>query len=107
MDTSIRSIYPKATSDVDVRLAELEERERAVAAREQLIRALEQRLEDSRRTLEQRLEQVKDRRAFMPVHFTAVQFRVPTVDEGYFDAGSHIDEDACWSRQLGRRSLAA
>jgi hypothetical protein len=107
MDTRIRSIYPRATSDVDIRLAELEERERAVAAREQLIHALERRLEDSRRRLEERLEQVKDRRAFMPVHFTAVQFRVPSVDEGYFDAGSQIDEDAWWSRQLGKRSLAA
>jgi len=31
-----------------------------------------------------------------------VQFHVPSIDEGYFDAGSNLDEDAWWSRQLGR-----
>jgi hypothetical protein len=106
---SIRSLSATAPSDLDARAAELEERERAVAAREQLIQALERRLEDSRRRLEERLQQVKDRNAFLPVQFTAVQFRVPAVDEGYFDAGSSVDEDAWWSRQLGKRkpSLAA
>jgi hypothetical protein len=89
--------------------AEPEERERAVAAGKQLIQALERRLEDSRRRLEERLEQVKDRNAFAPVQSAAVQFRVPTVDESYFDAGSNADEEQWWSRQLGRRkpSLAA
>jgi hypothetical protein len=107
--TTIRSLTPHSPYDLDARAAELEERERAVAAREQLIQALERRLEDSRRRLEERLQQVKDRNAFVPVQFTAVQFRVPTVDEGYFDAGSNADEDEWWSRQLGRRkpSIAA
>ena len=109
METSIRSISPNASADVDLRVAELEARERAVAAREQLIQALERRLEDSRRRLEERLQQVKDRNAFMPVQFTSVQFRMPTVDDAYFDAGSSMDEDAWWSHQLGKRkpSLAA
>jgi hypothetical protein len=109
METNIRSISPNASADVDLRVAELEARERAVAAREQLIQALERRLEDSRRRLEERLQQVKDRNAFQPVQFTTVQFRMPTVDDAYFDAGSTIDEDAWWSHQLGKRkpSLAA
>jgi hypothetical protein len=106
---TIRSLSATPLSDLDARAAELEERERAVAAREQLIQALERRLDDSRRRLEERLEQVKDRSAFAPVQFTAVEFRVPAVDEGYFDAGSAVDEDEWWSRQLGNRkpSLAA
>ena len=106
---SIRSLSTTPLSDLDARAAELEERERAVAAREQLIQSLERRLDDSRRRLEERLAQVKDRNAFAPVQFTAVQFRVPSVDDGYFDAGSNVDEDEWWSRQLGRRkpSLAA
>ena len=106
---TIRSLPANPHSDLDTRAAELEERERAVAAREQLIQALERRLDDSRRRLEERLQQVKDRSAFMPVQFTAVEFRVPAVDESYFDAGSNMDEDAWWSRQLGKRkrSLAA
>ena len=86
------------------RAAEIEERERAVAAREQLIRALENRLEESRRRLEERLQQVKDRplaAGYRP------EFRVPSIDEGYFDAGSNVDEDAWWSRQLGKTPCIA
>jgi hypothetical protein len=107
--TTIRSLPATPRSDLDSRTAELEERERAVAAREQLVQALERRLDDSRRRLEERLQQVKDRNAFAPVQFSAVQFRVPSVDVGYFEAGSGVDEDEWWSRQLGKRkpSLAA
>ncbi len=106
---SIRSLSATPRSDLDARAAELEERERAVAAREQLVQALERRLDDSRRRLEERLQQVKDRNAFAPVQFSAVQFRMPAVEVGYFDAGSSVDEDEWWSRQLGKRkpSLAA
>jgi hypothetical protein len=99
---TIRSLPTNPPSDLDARAAELEERERAVAAREQLIRALENRLEDSRRRLEDRLQQARDR-----VSFTAAHFRVPSIDDHYFDAGSNLDEDAWWSRQLGKPSLAA
>jgi hypothetical protein len=89
--------------DVAARAAEVEERERALAAREQLIRALENRLEDSRRRLEERLEQVKARPAVpVPGMFVPLAFHVPSIDEGYFDAGSNVDEDAWWSRQLGK-----
>jgi hypothetical protein len=107
--TTIRSLPATPRSDFDARIAELEERERAVAAREQLVQALERRLDDSRRRLEERLQQVKDRNAFAPVQFSPVQFRVPPVGVGYFDAGSAVDEDEWWSRQLGKRkpSLAA
>ena len=90
-----RAVY----DSIDSRAAEIEERERALAAREQLIRALENRLEDSRRRLEERLQQVKERPAtagFRP------QFSVPSIDESYFDAGSFVDEDEWWSRQLGK-----
>jgi flagellar motility protein MotE (MotC chaperone) len=96
-----RAVYDSIDS-IDARAAEIEERERAVAAREQLIRALENRLEDSRRRLEERLEQVKDRRPT-----AAVDFRAATVDEGYFHAGSYVDEDAWWSRQLGKSPCLA
>ena len=88
---------------VAARAAEVEERERALAAREQLIRALENRLEESRRRLEERLEQVKTRPAVpVPGMFVPLGFHVPRIDEGYFDAGSNVDEDAWWSRQLGK-----
>jgi hypothetical protein len=87
------------------RAAEIEERERAVAAREQLIRALENRLEESRRRLEERLQQVKEYRpatgGYRP------EFRVQSVDEGYCDAGSNVDEEAWWSRQLGKSPCLA
>src|SRR5689334_3222293 len=88
---------------VAARTAEVEERERALAAREQLIRALENRLEESRRKLEERLEQVKARPA-VPVAgmYVPLGFHLPSIDEGYFDAGSNGDEDAWWSRQLGK-----
>ena len=45
------------------------------------------------------MQQVKERPAaagFRP------QFSVPSIDESYFDAGSFVDEDAWWSRQLGK-----
>jgi hypothetical protein len=87
------------------RAAEIEERERAVAAREQLIRALENRLEESRRRLEERLQQVKDYRPLAGGY--RAEFRVPSIDEGYFDAGSNVDEDAWWSRQLGKSPVLA
>jgi hypothetical protein len=87
------------------RAAEIEERERAVAAREQLIRALENRLEESRRRLEERLQQVKDYRPLAGGY--RPEFRVPSIDEGYFDAGSNVDEDAWWSRQLGKSPVLA
>ncbi len=97
-----------AHDSIDARAEEIEQRERAVAAREQLIRALESRLEESRRRLEERLEQVKERRpaltAGMPL---GVEFRVPCVDESYFDAGSNVDEDAWWTRQLGKSPCLA
>ena len=99
---TIRSLSPTPLCDLDARTAELEERERALAAREQLIRALENRLEDSRRRLEDRLQQTKDRGSF-----TAAHFRMPNIDDHYFDAGSNVNEDAWWSRQLGKPSLAA
>jgi uncharacterized protein HemX len=82
------------------RASEIEERERALAAREQLIRALENRLEESRRRLEERLQQVKEYRpgpgGYRP------DFRLQSVDEGYFHAASDVDDDAWWSRQLGK-----
>ena len=90
---------------IDTRAAEIEERERAVAAREQLIRALENRLEESRRRLEERLQQVKDYRPATGGY--RHEFRVQSVDEGYFDAGSNVDEDAWWSRQLGKTPCIA
>ena len=83
------------------RAVEIEERERAVAAREQLIRALENRLEESRRRLEERLQQVKQYRPVTGGSYRP-EFRVQSVDDGYFDAGSNVDEDAWWSRQLGK-----
>jgi len=86
----------------ETRAAEIEERERALDAREQLIRALEQRLEESRRRLEERLEQVKERRPTVAGGFASPAFHVPSIDEGYFDAGSNVDEDAWWTRQLGK-----
>ena len=36
-----------------------------------------------------------------------LQFRVQNVDEGYFDAGSNVDEEAWWSRQLGKSPCIA
>ena len=95
--------YSIDAQSIDARAAEVEERERAVAAREQLIRALENRLEDSRRRLEERLQQVRVRQTSAPSH----QFHVTTVDEGYFDAGSNAHEDAWWSRQLGKSPVLA
>ena len=97
METRTRSTSLADLTALDARLAELEERERAVAAREQLILALERRLELSRRRLEERLQQVRDRALF-----TVGSFRVPSVDDGYFVAGSNSDEDEWWSRQLGK-----
>ena len=88
------------------RAAEIEERERAVAAREQLIRALENRLEESRRRLEERLQQVKQYRPATGGGYRP-EFRVQSVDDGYFDAGSNVDEDAWWSRQLGKTPCIA
>jgi hypothetical protein len=90
------------------RAVEIEERERAVVAREQLIRALENRLEESRRRLEERLQQVKEVRppATGTVSFRP-DFHVQSVDQGYFDAGSNVDEDAWWSRQLGKSPCLA
>jgi chromosome segregation ATPase len=86
----------------EARAAEIEERERALAAREQLIRALENRLEDSRRRLEERLQQVKERRPSVVGMIGAIDFHLPNIDEAYFDAGSNVDEEAWWSRQLGK-----
>jgi hypothetical protein len=85
----------------DARVAEIEERERALDAREQLIRALENRLEDSRRRLEERLQQMKERRPAVGAVFARSEFQVPSIDDAYFDAGSQVDEDGWWSRQLG------
>jgi multidrug efflux pump subunit AcrA (membrane-fusion protein) len=87
--------------EVAARAAEIDERERALAAREQLIRALESRLEESRRRLEDRLEQVRSR-PVVPGVYVPMSFHVPSIDEGYFEAGSNVDEDAWWSRQLGK-----
>jgi len=87
---------------IEARAAEVAERERALEAREQLIRALENRLEESRRRLEERLEQMRVRHPATAGVYAAVQFHVPSIDEGYFEAGSNADEDAWWSRQLGR-----
>jgi hypothetical protein len=99
-----RAVY----DSIDARAAEIEERERAVAAREQLIRALENRLEESRRRLEERLEQVKERRPTASYSIgVGVEFRVPSIDDGYFDAGSNVDEDAWWTRQLGKSPCLA
>jgi hypothetical protein len=86
----------------DRRAAEIEERERALDAREQLIRALENRLEESRRRLEERLQQMKQRRPSAGGVFAPSEFHVPSIDEAYFDAGSNVDEDAWWTRQLGK-----
>jgi len=89
---------------LDARVAEIEERERALAAREQLIRALESRLDDSRRRLEERLQQVKS----APRASFRDEFRVAAIDGEYFHAGSHLHEDEWWSRQLGKTpSIAA
>jgi hypothetical protein len=83
--------------------AEIEERERALEAREALIRALENRLEDSRRRLEERIEEMRERRPVTTgVYLSGPAFNVPSIDEAYFDAGSNADEDAWWSRQLGK-----
>jgi hypothetical protein len=90
-----RAAYDK----IDARAAEIGERERTLAAREQLIRRLENRLEDSRRRLEARLQQAQERPAaagFRP------QFSAPSIDESYFDAGSFADEHEWWLRQLGK-----
>jgi len=87
----------------DARAAEIEERQRALDAREQLIHALENRLEDSRRRLEERLQQMKERRPSVTGGvFAPMNFHVPSIDEGYFAAGSNVDEDAWWTRQLGK-----
>jgi hypothetical protein len=105
---------------VESRAAELDERERALAAREQLIRSLEDRVDETRRRLDERLQKIKDRRAY--AHAAPVpgfrspsielrlssDFRVPSVNETYFGAGTNLDEDRWWSLQLGKNpSLAA
>lgn len=88
---------------LEARAAEIEERERALEAREALIRALENRLEDSRRRLEERIEQMRERRPITTgVYLSGAEFHVPSIDEAYFDAGSNLDEEAWWSRQLGK-----
>jgi hypothetical protein len=102
---------------VEARTAELDERERALAAREQLIRSLEDRVDETRRRLDGRLQKIKDRRTTaVPVpafRLPSIElklgsgFRVPSVNETYFDAGTHLDEDRWWSLQLGKPSLAA
>jgi hypothetical protein len=82
--------------------ATIAERERDMVARQLAMEALENRLAASRRRVEQRLEQAKDRRtAPRPTQFVA-QFALPRVDESYFDAGSNAAEDEWWSRQLGK-----
>jgi hypothetical protein len=103
----MRSIHTPG-NDLTALAAELEDRERAVSAREQLILALERRLEESRRRLEQRIEQAQERRALAAADvYLAAGFRLPTVDGDYFAAGSHVNEDAWWSRQLGKPRLVA
>ena len=108
MGSTIRSNETKTASDpqddaLATRAAEIEERERALEAREALIRALENRLEDSRRRLEERMEQMRARRPVTTgVYLSGAEFHVPSIDEAYFDAGSNVDEDAWWSRQLGK-----
>lgn len=84
-------------SEAAARAAELDERERALEAREQLIRALEARLEDSRRRLEERLEQVRYRAPGV----ASATFKVPSVDHDYFSVGSNVDEETWWRLQLG------
>lgn len=83
---------------LEAHAGEIEERERALDAREQLIRALESRLEDSRRRLEERLQQVKS----APSAGFRSEFRVADIDDGYFHAGSNLYEDEWWSHQLGK-----
>jgi molecular chaperone GrpE (heat shock protein) len=95
----------RAERDADLaatKAAEIAERERALAAREEQIRALEQRLEDSRRRLQARLQTIQDRRSA-----PRSEFRLPRVDNGYFDAGSNADEDEWWARQLGKQRVHA
>jgi hypothetical protein len=107
METSMRSTYVPG-DDLATRTAELEDRERAVSAREQLILALERRLEESRRRLETRIEQAKERRALAAAEaYLASGFRLPAVDVDYFAAGSLVNEDAWWERQLGKPQLVA
>jgi phage shock protein A len=92
-----------AAGQADERLAddlfaELRQRERALAEREQLIATLEARLEHSRRRLEERLAQIKKEKAPEPE-----TFRLPAVAARYFDVGSYPFERDWWSQQLGFR----
>jgi hypothetical protein len=39
--------------------------------------------------------------------YLASGFRLPAVDVDYFAAGSLVNEDAWWERQLGKQQLVA
>jgi hypothetical protein len=91
---------PPESSETHGWAADIDARERDLLAREELLDALERRLARSRRRLDERLHAILERR-MIPLA-TPGRLGLPRVPQTYFQDPSALDDDAWWSRQLGK-----
>jgi hypothetical protein len=94
---------PLSSIRADRRSAEIAARERHLASRAEALRALESRLAASGKRLE-RLEQRVHEAKAQPRPPIALPLRrtLPTLPASYFQPSTTWDDEAWWSKQLGK-----
>jgi hypothetical protein len=97
---------PLSSIRADRRSAEIAARERHLASRAEALRALESRLAASGKRLE-RLEQRLHEAKAQPRPPVTLRRTLPTLPPSYFQPSTTWDDEAWWSKQLGKAAASA